>query len=300
MEPMDMLWRGVGIPILASAVTTGVAVIPWIRSAWPQGIKASLAAAAATLGYLLGHLALSNWSWPGLPPLDTAHWPFFLAVAALALTLWEQWRSPREHVRWSVRGILAAATLAAVARPQLQGSWSVPYYAGATIAAATVTVLWWAGLEATVRRLPRAASLLLLLGLLCGASLILVLSGTGLVAQLTGALAAAMGPLLLIALWRPELPVHLVVVPLTVVTTAALWSNGLLYTYADLRLPSALLAATPAVTLGTVLLPPVRRMAASPRALLRWSAASFPLLASAVLIAIALVLAYASSPELAY
>src|SRR5690606_22123873 len=106
-------------------------------------------------------------------------------------------------------------------------------------------------------RQPAAGFLVTLLVILSGASIALVISGTGLVAQLVGALAAALGPLLLPALVRGE-PVPGPALSVVALTLGALWANGVLYTYAELNAISLLLLAAPALALAAAASPPVR------------------------------------------
>lgn len=259
---------------------------PWNRALAPD--RAAAAAGPLALGgaWLAAQIAIVGIT---LPPLRASDWLAVLVAAAALGGLFEALRQPPGWLRWSWRAALSLALPALLVLPLWRSSWSTPE-ALALIGAAGMGVFGaWSLLEAQARRRAGAAMPLLLAVLASGSGLVLALSGSASQGQLGGALAAAVGAALVIALLQPRLSLaHGSIGPL-VIALAGLWLNGTFY--ADVPSGSlVLLFAAPWLAL-VGRLRPVQRLAPWQSALVSAGAVLLPLAAAAAW-------AYAASPAL--
>lgn len=193
-------------PILLPAVLAGLCLLV----AWRMWRRRNLAkdghwggAAAIALGYFSGHLALV--SWPAFPPAKAVDWLAYLAIVAGFTGIAQRYWAKRWYSAWPVRLLLSALFAVLILRGYLEHTW-----------ARTEGILWIAGLVLamsalwdTLERLASkrtGASLPLSLCMLCAcAAGALGMSGSALLGQLMGALAAACGAAVVLAWWAPGL-----------------------------------------------------------------------------------------------
>lgn len=160
-------------------------------------------AAALTLGFLSAYFILV--SWPAMPPKKAMDWmPYLVLIAGVAGVTQRKW-GKRWYARFSLNLLLGGLFAGVVLRSYLQNTWE-----------RDEGILWIAGLAAattllrnTLERLAtkrRGASLPLSLWLFCAAtSVAYTMSGSALLGQLTGALAAVFGAAIVLAWWAPGL-----------------------------------------------------------------------------------------------
>jgi hypothetical protein len=180
----QLLW-GALLPAVAAGALLAFAGFAGGRAA-AGGWGGALAVGGA---YVAGHVGL--FGWPSFPPAEATKWFPYLAIAASLVGAVESTPRCRPAVRWLVRLVIGAVAL-----------WEMFSVVGAgAFAASLVAVLVFLGsIGVLERRLGRASFLLVLAVTGTAASVAIVLSGSALVAQLGGVLAAALGALFPFAL----------------------------------------------------------------------------------------------------
>jgi hypothetical protein len=232
-------------------------------------------------GYLVGHTALRGW--PPVPPLERVDWLWYLTVAAVAVGTLEAFVSSRAWLGWSLRAPLGAAVLVLLLLPLLK-TWgrgeTVAWLAGLGAAG----LVFWAALDSLAEPGPGAPLLLAVLAL--ATAVVLLLSGSALLAQLGLAVAASLAGLLAVAWWVPPARGAATVAG---VLLPGLWLLGSFYS--DVPAASAVLlaAALPAAALTQV--QPVRKR------LRPWQALSVGLLVVLAFVTAAVAVAYRALPS---
>ncbi len=281
-----VIFWGLLLPAGAAGLILLLGWRPWKRALEPDAAAAAAGPLALGGAWLAAQIAIVG---VALPPVQASDWLAVLVAAAVLGGLVEALRRPPAWMRWSWRAALSLALPALLALPLWRSSWS-SLEALAVIGAAAIGVFGaWSLLEAQARRRAGAAMPLLLAVLAGGSALVLALSGSASLGQLGGALAAAVGAALVIALLQPRLSLaHGAIGPL-VIALAGLWLNGTFY--ADVPIGSlVLLFVAPWLAL-VGRLGRVQRLAAWQSALVRAGAVLLPL-------ALAAAWAYGASPPL--
>jgi hypothetical protein len=195
---LGALARGALCPAAVAAV---VLALTWWRGE-DRGHRGG--AAAVGLGYAAGHAALAGW--PPLPPIEATDWLPYLGLGAALVALLTGVRDEPGAGSWARRAAFAVAVPALVSWPLVRGSWSTAESAlwlgvPAGLALALLVLLERAGgAGGFARALPLAVAA-------AGGSAVIVASGSALVGQLAGALAAVMGVCLAAAWARPWRPI---------------------------------------------------------------------------------------------
>ncbi|MBI1923763.1 hypothetical protein HYR99_05885 [Candidatus Poribacteria bacterium] len=257
-----LAWRleNIAIIVRSRPLVSGVILLllqrPWRRDAQNTG-GAWAGGLALGAGYIVGHAGVIGW--PPFPPVEATQWLVYLAIAASAVGLLEARWGRSTWVRWGVRLLLLGMTLWLLLRPMLKHNWgpgeAVAWLAGLGIA----LLLFWGGLDALVKRLSGVSLPLTLLIVAAGGSVVLGLSGSLLLGQLEGALAAALGVSLVVAWWRPAMSLARSALPVVTVLLAGLWMAG--YFYAQVPAASALLLAVAPMAAWVGQIPSMRRAA---------------------------------------
>jgi hypothetical protein len=156
---------------------------------------------AVILGYLSGHLALRGL--PNFPPSRVFdYFPYFALIAALWLGLETLW-SKNPIARWSLRLLVLLALFFYMLRRIIQNSWqvweSVVWLAGILL---VLLLVWWV-LEHLSQGerplLPPVPWLIALVILIIGSSIALATTGSVVLGQLGGVLAASVGVLMVLS-----------------------------------------------------------------------------------------------------
>lgn len=160
-------------------------------------------AAAVALGYFAGHVLLA--SWPPIPPSKAVDWLAYLALAGGAAGLTQRYWGKRWYAAWPLMLLLGCLFAAVLLRSYIQHTWGrlegILWISGLGVA----TAVLWNTLERLASK-RTGASLPLSLWLICAASsTAFVFSGSGLLGQLAGALAAVFGAAVVLAWWAPGL-----------------------------------------------------------------------------------------------
>ena len=301
MTYLEQVLLGLALPAAVSAMTLAVAWRPWRRAipsdrsaGDPSGRRSVAAgpwsvAAAVGAGYVAGHAALRGW--PPFPPLEATNWLFHFALAAIVPpVVYSAWGRLR-WLRWVFRVVLSTALPLLVLWPLVEHTWgrteSVLWLAGLSVG----TLALWSALGALVERARGALVPLALLVAAAAGGPIFVVSGSLLVGQLGGALAAALAPLPLAVALRPGRATSGVVPPALLLLTG-LSING--YFYVEpfdpvLSAASILLLAVAPAAAWIAWLRPLRSRG--------WKATLTGALATALVVGAALLLAFLAAPE---
>ena len=220
---MDFILRelllGAAIPGLIAAATFYLA----LRREEPPAWTGAVAMAAA---YLFGHWVVKGFQ--PFPPVETTGWIPFLVLASVALGL----AMLRYHDRpWPQVApvVLTGLALWLTMRPLYIYTWNTQEALFYSVGFAAAWLGLWSALHFAVRAV-KDRSLPLALSMAAGASaIVLALSGTALFGQLTGALAAGLGGVTIIAWRRRRFDLGLSAVPVLAVILPVVWLNGLFY-----------------------------------------------------------------------
>jgi hypothetical protein len=193
MEPLPLV-----LGLAVSAAVMGAIVLAGrfgraARLVSPSSWRAIGLAAA----YLAGHLYVHGW--PGLPPAESAGWPFWLALPALAAALAASAEAAPVWLRLGLVILASASAPLAMLRSRIANAWS-PGESALAVAAIGAALAAWCLLLIGVER--RGATKLLFtqaaLSVLAAFAAIL-LSGSVVLGRLAGAVAAALGAAALLA-----------------------------------------------------------------------------------------------------
>ncbi|GIW72701.1 MAG: hypothetical protein KatS3mg102_2243 [Planctomycetota bacterium] len=194
---LKMLAHTVLAPVGAVAVLAVLAALVPVRYG---GARAALVGLGVAAGMAVGFGLIAGW--PAVPPVDTAGWLVFAAIAAALLFGVFELVAVPPPVREAVRLVLAvglAGLLFVRVGPQLDWGWTA--WGRWAVLPAVAAAAAWAALEAAARRGPSAAApAAALLGAL-GLSAASLLGASAKMAQLAGSWAAVLGAACLIA-WR--------------------------------------------------------------------------------------------------
>ena len=139
---------------------------------------------------------------------------------------------------------MCAAVVFFTLQPIIDNEWDVTTSLQAAGGLGIVMFSLWYCLNALLERARGPSSPICLIITFGGVALVLGMSGSALLGQLGGAVAAALGAAALLAFWRPSFGLGRGATPVLVTLLAGLLLNG--YFYAGLMLPcAALLALSP-------------------------------------------------------
>ncbi|MEQ9495805.1 MAG: hypothetical protein RIT81_03080 [Deltaproteobacteria bacterium] len=190
---------------------------------------------------------------PAFPPADASVWPLWIGVVAAALAVLEAKVELPRVARGAAWLGLALVTAYLVSRPRIEFAWdtgdTVAWIAGSTLAIAVV----WVALEVRAERVTGSAVPLAMTIWGAGVATVLGLSGTALLAQTAGGVAAALGVATARGVWRQSLPVARAVVGPSVIVLGGLLLGGV--HYADVGFTSVGLVVVGAVLVGLLSLP---------------------------------------------
>ena len=191
--------------ILVPAIVAGTT---WIIS-WHMWRRNSLSryghwggAVGIGLGFVAANFIIV--SWPPFPPNTAAQWLVYLAaVATLLTTLERRWRLSPERL-WRFRFGMSALFMLLLLRSMIMYTWSDPQALFWLAVIIPTTAAVWKYLDVFAKRNP-GASLPMALWLVCTvAGACLLLSGSAMLGQLAGALAATFGAAVVLGIWARD------------------------------------------------------------------------------------------------
>jgi hypothetical protein len=210
----------VGVP----AVVSGILYLI-LRTITP---KASVPLAVA-IGYISGHLALQGL--PKFPPSTIFHYLPYLALGTLLWTLLERFWPKNLIARWSLRTLVLLALLLYMLRRIIQNSWqlweTILWLAGILL---VFLVVWW-----LLERLSQGESALrpplfltALVMLVTGSSITLAATGSVVLSQLAGVLAASIGAIIVLS-WLMNIEVTPSLAAVFIFLQGGLWVGGAVF-----------------------------------------------------------------------
>jgi hypothetical protein len=271
---LGQLLYGVLIPALVAGTVLVLArALPWQGS----GARAGGGALACGAAFAAGHIGmLGPPSWPPAGAMATLLW---VALGAAVLGGLEGFLPPPER---RVLRLLASAALPFVLLPGPLASWSLMEGAANAAALTAVTVALWSHLGAISARQAAAPFFLLACAVSAATSAVALSSGSALIAQLAGVLAAALGAAFALGCLRPRARADRGAAAVTAVVLAGLWTGA--FHLGEAPLASIALLAGASLTGWLLELRPLKD-AAPWKAAIIGLAAALPLLGLAVALA---------------
>ncbi len=192
---LQQLLLGLAPPVAAAAGVLGVAVV-WDRGRRACGDGAAALALATSL--LAGLVALD--AWPRLPPASGTQAAVVAVVAASLVAAADGWRRWPRGV-WAVVVVLLAALGSVLVLMRVLSHWTVPRLSGYVAAGVVLTGAAALAWRAAARRAPVLVATHVA-AVAAGSGAVLS-SGSALLGQLAGALAAGAAVVALASLWLP-------------------------------------------------------------------------------------------------
>lgn len=285
MLNLDAILLGVVLPAVAAAAVLLAAWRPWRKAASPTGTIGA-GALAIGLAYAAGYAGLVGW--PPFPPVEASQWIVYLQLAAVGLFLLERMTSrPPNWLRWGFRIGLVAVSLVLILRPMMTYSWSPGRTAGWVAGLGVLALAFWLELEWVLPGVEALSSWLVLTIVAVGCALCLAMSGSLLLGQLGGVLAAAAAGATVLAFLPGGRTIDRASVRVPAVILTCLLLSG--YFYSELPAISALLVI--AAPLAARSVPEASLTGRHPFvvAVVRGVAVAVP-------IVVAVIIAFASSP----
>jgi hypothetical protein len=157
-------------------------------------------AVALGLGFIAGFIVIKGV--PPVIPTEASQWLPIAAVLFLLLEISGVFKGAGSVKQWLLRTLLLLIIYVVMLLPAFQYDWE-PLGGLLRVAAAVVlTLLFWAGIQRDMKQQELRPALLRLWLVAVGGSLLLVFAGSVVLAQLAGAMAAAVAALLIVVWWR--------------------------------------------------------------------------------------------------
>jgi hypothetical protein len=279
---MSLLKQVLPAAIVAMMVAAGVCGFALFRG--KERARGALGALAVGVAYLAGHLVVTGWI--SFPPADTTNWLPYFALAAAVLGAFCSFLPITAWARVVIFALVSTGALRLLLKPRFQYGWSPgegwAWVAGLGCAIVLLAIV----LDALARRPGTAVEMpIFLLIVSAGTSGALMLSGSMLLGQFAMVLAAAVFGALVFAA-RKVAPGR-GIVPVFSLLVSALLVSG--YFFAELPVTSAVLLAFAPI-------PALIDIGITNKLLALGSRAALV----SVTVALALILAFRSSPPLTY
>ncbi len=276
--------------MLLSAALAGAvaAAFLFVLARWWKSASRCAGAIAIGAGSIAGHVLSAGWS--PFPPRSATHWLFWFAIIGVIAAAADALVRPKGPIRLIAWTIICTIACRLILQPKFSYAWSAAEGWLRVFAIALGAVVLTCCLDLIERKPFGPATLFSVTTVLgAGTCLALVLSGSLLLGQLACVLAAIAATclLLIVAVTAPFHPSG-AAAPLSLIC-AGLWLSG--FFYAELPPASALLLA---LAPASVLLP-LGKENYSP-----WRGLAFRTALVAVPVAIAVALAFQTSPPIEY
>jgi hypothetical protein len=192
----DLIW-GIAVPALISALA-GVAT--WLMSRREQSTRLQFWMGTVALGAGFCAAFLGMVAGKPIPPRESTDWLFITALGCTILGLVDGLCSVPNWLRRLIAGLWLAGICAVLLRPLLQSqTLSMTALIAWVVGAGLVLGVWWALLDAFAHVSHGPLQPLLLCLVSGSVGMVLLLSGSKLLGQLGGSIAAALGPWVLFA-----------------------------------------------------------------------------------------------------
>jgi|GEM_PF-3024367 len=238
MDPVQALLIGVLAPAFAA-----IALVLLLRRPWAARPAAAPWATALALAASYGVAFALILGWPQLPPVDMTHATPWLIIFAVGVSILPLEAGRARTIATAVLGLLNGSILVAPLAGRVFDAPMVVLHVA--LVAATFTALQ-TGIERALRDVDARGGTLAVTTLVAGAAAATLLSDIASLAQIMGGLAAGLGALFALGLWRPPLARVAQAAPVVAtIVGGTLWGAVL---YASGRYEVVLLiAATPLI-----------------------------------------------------
>lgn len=276
---LKILFASVVAPAVFAGAAVALAWRPWRRSFEPAPADWG-GPAAMWAGYAAGVTGLVGW--PPFPPREATQWLLYAALAAACWSFLRRFRPHGPAVEVAFRLVLGVGLAFSMLRPLITHRWGPGAGTLRALAAGALGAGVWSGVEEAGRRRPGPAVPIALLVAAGGLGGVLALSGSVLLGQLAGVVAAALGVVTIAAWWRPS-------------ASLAGGAGVVVLIHGGLTLAGLVYADVPPLAAGLALLAPLGALAAMLPAASGKDRTTAPILAAVaagVPIALALVLSF--------
>ncbi len=243
-----------GIPAGISLVLMLIAWRPWSASPAKGSWAGVLAVGGAVVVGLLT-IDTVKWQWPGFPPHEAVDWLFFAGIAVAIVGLLDGLLTLWPELRALLVQLLATAVAYLVLQPIIQNRWTGEQAVLRIAGFAAAAVAGWFVIERTSDRRPDALPPLILTMSAGGLAAYMMLSGSVTYGERAGVIAAALGPIVLIALWCRRLSLSRGAAMAFVILFGGLLAACAVYPVSPVAWRLITLAAAPLVGLGALWIP---------------------------------------------
>jgi len=177
--------------VLVPGTVTGVALLLF---------PGRLAPLTIALGYWAGYYGIQGW--PQFPPAESTQWFPWIVVAMAVVCVVH--KSERQNTWWSwlLALLILPVTSYLLLLPAFEYSWGLADGSGWLMVLVAASLLFWAGLTFKPARANPSAVAVVFLIVTGGTAVIIGVSGSVILSQLTAVLASTLGAGLIITLWR--------------------------------------------------------------------------------------------------
>ncbi len=247
MDPVQAI-IGVAGPALICGLLLLPVARPWLRGARGQAavppVLATTPGIAIAAGFAAGYVSILGW--PPLAPAAADQWLIHIGFGAAIIGIFETlYRDASWVIRVAVRWTASAAMVWLLAQSRIEYAWSGSESVIIVIGLGAALTAGWSVIDRARHEVQGAAVPLALLALTAGAAGTLVVSGTASMGQTAGALAAALGAVMVGAWLFPQRMPLVSVLPVAVLLLGAHWLVAYFY------------ASMPTATLALLLVAPV-------------------------------------------
>ncbi|MEZ4270704.1 MAG: hypothetical protein R3C68_04510 [Myxococcota bacterium] len=230
MPTMSLLFYGLILPGIVAGVFT------WIGRRFRRSAAAS---AGKGIGFALlaGYVGLVDW--PAWPPNEATQWLVLIAPLLGGVVGLSAWWSHRPVLRWGLRFITTAVLLFLLLGPMREYHWTSTQGVVWMVALGAVVLWLWRSTETLTQRCRSVGLVMALLSVAIFSAIALAASGSILLGQMAGMLAAGLGSTLIFSAGALGQTVRSGAATVTVILLGAV--IGLGYFYSALPASSALL-----------------------------------------------------------
>ena len=217
--------------VLPAVLSGAVLFTPSLLRRKPSFIHAPI---ALCIGYAAGYSGIAGL--PSIPPIDAAGWTVYIPIIAAAISIAITFFNFKERYYYLFAGLMSFGISVLLLKPLLQYAWNAAEGALWMSGTGIFILLIWLLLNKSADISGSLPALSAALVLSAFSGITLLLSGSILLGQLSGVLAASLVPVAFLSLLAPDLALYRMATPVIVPVLAGLWVIG--YFFAEMPLMS--------------------------------------------------------------